>query len=234
VKGSLLLKGGKSYSVVGEPIIVKIAQGSATGMPQQARTVAAVTDIVGQLETRYAAQLANATRTGFTCRALTWAGKNLPKIGLIGAIFILVEVSALAGEHLPPLIIPNTVAKLKGEGGLRERCTEFSTWYKKLFMEEEHPMQQGTSCETCVERSIGTAPPCEGTTDQCTWCSQSATNPNAAYQDLKNGVENLKWHFAKACAGRPGGYFTRRHGGENGLRRQVAAGYTVDAICPHR
>jgi hypothetical protein len=232
LRGSLLVQGARSYSVVGQPVTITVSAASATGMPLQARVAAAFANISNQLQTRYAAQVA-ASAGRFTCRALQWVGRNLPRFTLIASIFILFEVSAAAGEYLPRVLIPNTVRLLEGDGGLRSRCGEFSSWYRALYLSANPPLEPGVSCGTCYDRSIGAAPNCSGALDQCTFCSQSGTNPNAMYQDLRRGIDSTNWEFAKDCAGRAGGYFTQANTGEAGLQARVAAGYTRNAVCPY-
>ena len=84
-------------------------------------------------------------------------------------------------------------------------------------------------------------PRCDSSaTDYCTWCSQAATEPSAAYRDLKRGVENINWDMALRCAAKAGGYFTRMHQGETGLRNRIngaggwwGGGNLQNAVCPY-
>jgi hypothetical protein len=208
-------------------------------LPQEARTVIATAEVISEMEAAHATAITAASRAGIKCfRFLKWAGKGLRGVSIITGVFLLLEVSAKAGEYLPPLVLPNTVARI-GEGGLRDRCMQFHDWYKALWTGNAQPGAPGVTCKQCVERSIASAPKCDSSAnDRCTWCSAFATNQDKAYSDLKTGVENINAYFAERCGGKPGGYFTKKNTGWPGLWARIvqAGGWWVNlenAICPY-
>jgi hypothetical protein len=225
------------------PVIVRnvAAIGQIVNLPYVARLLVATGQVVSELESAAASALAAAAQQGFKCLTLLkWFGKGAKGISVIGGIFLLFEVSAKAGEYLPPIILPDTIARLQA-GGLKERCGDFHTWFKGCYFGSSSAIAPGISCQTCFDRSIANHPRCDSSaSDTCTWCSQSATNQNAAYQDLRRGVENGDWDMALRCAGKPGGYFMRQNQGQTGLWNRIigaggwwGGGNLKNAICPY-
>lgn len=163
---------------------------------------------------------------------------NLPKVTLLSGLFVLTAyATANATQYLAPRILPNTVRRLSGDGGLLRECRQFGTWYGVCFAAPKPPMQRGASCRTCYERSIGAAPRCSSAWsndagDVCSVCASSMTDQNAAHRDLRNGVDTINARFAQQCATRSGGYFYYRNNGPRGLEALGTDGYTLAEVCP--
>lgn len=143
------------------------------------------------------------TVPGESFGSLLRLGNVLNTVSFIGSssIFFWLEGAAFAGENLPPIVIPNSIAKLtEGERAYLQRLAE---WQASRFVVPTGARASCTSCYAYVASLFGTG----GLTriERLT-IMNLLSNENRA--DLKAVLSNFKGAL-NSCASMPGGRYHR-------------------------
>jgi hypothetical protein len=143
-------------------------------------------------------------------KALSFTLKGLKIISIIGIVVLLIDSAALAGEVLPPVIIPNTVKNLQD---FRTKCQQIADWSRNVAVKVPHTRK--ATCGECWDEILAGSPG----NNEITLCADEMPGVQNAFNQLKEAIGQLKEQAANSCAVKPGGYYnSRRPRNQNCIR----------------